>query len=80
MKYINALVCIVNTAKNSRNNCYCKKRSDNSYWHSKQMKQVLYEIFVLFMSCVCHAFASVNCCLVVTALERAELLALVCDV
>ena len=22
--------------------------------------------FVLFMSCVCHAFASVHCCLVVT--------------
>ena len=32
------------------------------------------------MSCVCHAFASVHCCLVVTLKERAELLALVCDV
>ena len=31
---------------------------------------------MLFMSCVCHAFASVNCCLV----ESADLLALVCDV
>ena len=31
---------------------------------------------MLFMSCVCHAFASVNCCLV----ELADLLALVCDV
>ena len=27
-----------------------------------------------------HAFAFVHCCLVVTCLERAELLALVCDV
>ena len=29
---------------------------------------------MLFMSCVCHAFASVNCW------ERADLLDLVCDV
>ena len=36
--------------------------------------------FVLFMSCVCHALASVHCCLVVTWRERADLLALVCDV
>ena len=36
--------------------------------------------FVLFMSCVCHAFASVYCCIVVTCWERADLLALVCDV
>ena len=36
--------------------------------------------FVLFMSCVFHAFASVHCYLVVTCWERAELLALVCDV
>ena len=35
---------------------------------------------MLFMSCDCHAFASVNCCLVVTSWERADLLALVCDV
>ena len=36
---------------------------------------------MLFMSCVlCHAFASVHCCLVVTFLERADLLALVCGV
>ena len=32
------------------------------------------------MSYVCHAFASVHCCLVVTQGERADLLALVCDV
>ena len=39
-------------------------------------------LFVLFtcMSCVCHAFASVHCCLVVTCWEMADLLALVCDV
>ena len=36
--------------------------------------------FVLFMSCVCHAFTSVYCCLVVTCWERADLLALDCDV
>ena len=36
--------------------------------------------FMLFLSCVCHAFASVHCCLVVTCWERADLLALVCDV
>ena len=35
--------------------------------------------FVLFMSCVCHAFASVHCCLLVTCWERTELLALICD-
>ena len=32
------------------------------------------------MSCVFHAFSSVHCCLVVTCWERADLLALVCDV
>ena len=32
------------------------------------------------MSCVCHAFASVHCYLVVTCWERADLLALICDV
>ena len=35
---------------------------------------------MLFISCFCHAFASVHCCLVVTCWERADLLALVCDV
>ena len=35
---------------------------------------------MLFMSCVCHAFASVHCYLVVTGRERSDLLALVCDV
>ena len=35
---------------------------------------------MLFMSCVCHAFASVHCCLVVTGRERADLLALVYEV
>ena len=33
---------------------------------------------MFFMACVCHAFASVHCCPVVTCLERADLLALVC--
>ena len=35
--------------------------------------------FVSFMSCVCHAFTSVHCFLVVTCSGRADLLALVCD-
>ena len=34
---------------------------------------------MLFLSCDCHTFASVHCCLVVTCWERADL-ALVCDV
>ena len=34
---------------------------------------------MLFMSCVCHAFTSVHCCLVVTCWERADVLALVGD-
>ena len=42
-------------------------------------------VFVVFSAhtnyfCVCHAFASVHCCLVVTCWERADILALVCDV
>ena len=36
--------------------------------------------FVLFMSCVFHAFAFVHCCLVVTCWEWTDLLTLVCDV
>ena len=36
--------------------------------------------FVLFVSCVSYAFASVNCCLVVNCWERANLLAFVGDV
>ena len=35
---------------------------------------------MLVMSCVCHAFTSVHCCRVVTCWERADLLALFCDV
>ena len=35
---------------------------------------------MLFLNCVCHAFASAYCCLVVTCWERADLLALVCGV
>ena len=35
---------------------------------------------MFFVSCVSHAFASVLCCIVVTYLERASLLALVGDV
>ena len=35
---------------------------------------------MLFLYCVCHAFVSAHCCLVVTCWERADLLALVCGV
>ena len=35
---------------------------------------------MLFMSCACHAFASIPCCLMLICLERTVLLALVCDV
>ena len=35
---------------------------------------------MLFISCVCHVYKSVHCCLVVTCWERADLLALVGDV
>ena len=35
---------------------------------------------MLFLSCVCHAYASVHCCLVVTCWERADPMALVCNV
>ena len=36
---------------------------------------------MLFMYCVCHAFAaSVHCCLVITCWERTEFLVLLCDV
>ena len=35
---------------------------------------------MVFVSCVSHVFVSVNCCLVVTCCERADLLALVGDV
>ena len=35
---------------------------------------------MLFMSCVCHAFASVHCRHVVTGREMADLLARVSDV
>ena len=37
-------------------------------------------LFVFFLSCVFNAFASIHCCLVVTCLERADLLALLGDV
>ena len=35
---------------------------------------------MIFMSCVRHAFASVHRCIVVNCWERADRLALVCDV
>ena len=38
------------------------------------------KIGIFFVPCASHAFASVHCCLMVTCLERADLLALVGDV
>ena len=35
---------------------------------------------MLFLYCVCHAFAPGHCCLVVTCWKKAGLLALVCGV
>ena len=35
--------------------------------------------YLLFVSCVPHAFASVHCCILVTCWERADLLAFVDD-
>ena len=35
---------------------------------------------MLFMPCVCHAFAPVYCCSVVTCWERSDRMALACDV
>ena len=35
---------------------------------------------MLFLHCVCHAFASAHCCLVVTCLEKADLLVIICGV
>ena len=34
---------------------------------------------MLFMSCVCHTFASVHCCLVITRREKADILAQDCE-
>ena len=44
------------------------------------MRYFFCRLFVLLISCVCHAFASVCCCLVVTCWGKVDLLALVCDV
>ena len=35
---------------------------------------------LFFVLCVSHAIESVHCCLVATCCERADILALVCDV
>ena len=55
------------------------KSSSKIFILTFQRRFFFYGSFVLFMSCVCHALASVHCCLVVTCWEKADLLALVCD-
>ena len=44
------------------------------------IRNTLWIICGFFLSCVCQAFVSVHCCLVVSCWERADLLAIVCDV
>ena len=56
------------------------KPSSKIFLQTVPKRDFFYGSFVLFMSCVCHAFTPVHCCLVVTRWERADLLALVCDV
>ena len=43
-------------------------------------KKSIKAVLLLWIICVFHAFTSVHCCLVVTCWERADLLALHCDV
>ena len=56
------------------------KSSSKIFLLTVQRRYFFCRSFVLFMSCVCHAFASVHCCLVVAWRESADLFALVCDV
>ena len=53
---------------------------DKVRYFTDRSKTLPWLIICVFVSCVSHAFASVHCCLVVTCLERAGLLALVCGV
>ena len=83
------LLCFVTCPNISWSTSKSRARSGPWNWFKLSSKIFLLTVprryffcgsFVLFMSCVCHAFASVHCCLVVTWRERADLLALVCDV
>ena len=48
--------------------------------HNAAFQQGLHCLLKLKQPCVCHAFASVNSCLMVTSRENLYLLARVCDV
>ena len=51
---------------------------DNYFAREAEIMNIVYDL--LFIYCVWHALAIVHCYLVVTHWERAELLALVCNV
>ena len=50
------------------------------YFHTVPRQYFFCGSFVLFMICVCCAYASVHCCLVVAWGDRIGILTLVCDV
>ena len=56
------------------------KLSSKTFLLTVPRQYFFYGYYVLFLSCISQAFASVHCCLVVTWRDRANLLALVCDV
>ena len=88
--------CIVRTVEycvnSSVNRIVAKKlcntlfiaRNRREFCNSSDFSKAILLLWIIcvieFMSCVCHAFVSVHCCLVVIYWERADLLALVCDV
>ena len=57
-----------------------RRETNKIFLLAVQRRYIFCGSFVLFMSCDCHAFVSVHCFLVVTCRDRADLLALVCDV
>ena len=84
MQYIGTLI---RKSSKSEGRAFCKLLKWN--WFKPSNKILLLTVpiryffggsFVLFLYCVCHAFASAHCCHLVTCWERADLLALVCGV
>ena len=58
--------------------CYMLKPSSKNILLTVQRRCFFRGSFLLFMFCICHAFLSVHCSLVITCWERAYLLALLC--
>ena len=50
------------------------------YFSDRSKAILLLPIICVIYVCLFHAFASVDCCLVVTFWKRAGLLALICDI